>query len=148
MGRGGFSLISVLVALAIIGIVYAITAPRLSSLLPKARLEGAARNLASEIQRARFRAIAEGVAYRVSFDAGARTFRVCRESTAGTGVFDACDAAKPIDDAGSIQVAVTSPTTRFNSRGATEQTTVVTLTARGGEIRQVGTRSGGNVYVQ
>lgn len=148
MGRDGFTLLSLLAALAIIGIVFVIGAPRLATLMPKARLEGAARNLATEIQRARFRAIAESVGYRVAFDAGARTFQVCRETAAGNGVFTVCDSAKPVDDANAIQLAATSANTRFNPRGVTEQTTVVTLTARGGEIRRVGTRTSGNVYVQ
>lgn len=148
MGRDGFSLLSLLATLAIIGIVLVIGAPRLSALMPKARLEGAARNLATEIQRARFRAIAEGFRYQVSFDPGARTFQVCRETAAGSGTYSVCDAAKQVDDANAIAIAATSANTRFNPRGVTEQTTVVTLTARGNEVRRVGTRTSGNVYVQ
>lgn len=148
MGRGGFSLISLLATLAIVGVVLLIAAPRLAALMPKARLEGAARNLATEIQRARFRAIAEGVAYRVTFDAGARTFRVCHETSSGSSVFTACDATKPIDDANAITLAVSSATAEFSPRGVTTQNTVATLRASGGGIRRVGTRTSGGVYVE
>ena len=148
MRRAGFSVMEVLVVMAILAVVATITWPRLSSLSPKARLDGAARNLAAEIQRARFRSIAEGSRYRVALDAGARSYRVCREPVAGSGNFTACDTARPIDETGSIAIA-TAPaaTTTFNSRGACETAIQVTLTAPTGEIRRVGMRLSGNVYV-
>lgn len=148
MARGGFSLISLVVALAIIALLYTIAVPRLSSLMPKARLDGVARLLATELQRARFRSIAEGVDVRVTVDTLARTYRLCRETAAGSSVFTDCEGVKAIDDANAIAVAATAATTTFNARGVCEQPTVLTLTARGGEIRRVGARSSGHVYVQ
>ena len=136
-----------LIVVVIVAAVTVIAWPRLSSLMPKARLDGAARSIAAEIRRARFRSISEGSRYRVTFDAGARTFRVCKEPVANSGNFTTCDAARAIDEAGSIAIAATSATTTFNARGICEQTTQVTLTAQGGEIRRIGTRSSGNVYV-
>ena len=136
------------VVVAIVAAIAAFAWPRLSSLMPKARLDGAARNLAAEIHRTRFRAIAETSRYRVTFDTGAKTYTVCREPVASSGNFTACDAAKKIDDAGSITIAATPTTaTTFSARGTCEQPTQVTLTASGGEVRRVGTRSSGNVYV-
>lgn len=148
MTRGGFTLVSLVVALAIIGIIYTIAVPGLSSLMPKARLDGVARMVATELQRARFRSIAEGVDVRVTFDIANRTYRLCRETSAGSNVFTTCEGTKAIDDANSIAVAATAATTTFNARGTCEQPTVLTLTARGGEIRRVGARSTGDVYVQ
>ena len=137
-----------LVVLTILSIVAAITWPRLSGLAPKARLDGAARSLAAEIQRARFRSIAEGSRYRVALDAGARSYRVCREPVSGSGNFTACDAAHPIDETGSIAIAsAPAAAVIFNARGACDPAILVTLTASTGEVRRVGMRRSGNVYV-
>lgn len=148
MRRAGFSVMELLVVLTILAIVTTIAWPRLAGLSPKARLDGAARSLAAEIQRARFRSIAEGSRYRVTIDTGARTVRVCREPVSGSGNFTACDGARAIDDAGSIAVAATpSANATFNSRGICESPIQLTLTAQTGEVRRVGLRSSGNVYV-
>ena len=137
-----------LVVLTILAIVAVIAWPRLAALSPKARLDGAARNLAAEIQRARFRSIAEGSRYRITLDAGARTYRVCREPVSGSGNFTACDSAHAIDETGSIAIAAAPAAAAiFNSRGACDPAIQVTLTASTGEIRRVGMRRSGNVYV-
>lgn len=148
MNRGGFTLVSLVVALAIIALIYTIAVPGLSSLMPKARLDGVARLIATELQRARFRSIAEGVDVRVTFDTAARTYRLCGETLAGSNTFTNCEGIKSIDDANAIAIAATATTTTFNARGGCEQPTVLTLTARGGEVRRVGARASGQVYVQ
>ena len=137
-----------LVVMAILAVIATVTWPRLAGLAPKARLDGAARNLAAEIQRARFRSIAEGSRYRIALDTGARSYRVCREPVAGSGNFTACDTAHAIDETGSIAIAATpAAATIFNARGACDPAIQVTLTASSGEVRRVGMRRSGNVYV-
>jgi Tfp pilus assembly protein FimT len=137
-----------LVVVAILVVALAVAWPRLAALSPKARLDGAARNLAAEIQRARFRSIADGSRYRVTVNTGARSYQVCREPVSGSGNFTACDTARVIDETGSIAIA-TAPAAAatFNARGSCDPAIQVTLTAVTGEVRRVGMRRSGNVYV-
>ncbi|MBM3114682.1 GspH/FimT family pseudopilin [Jeongeupia naejangsanensis] len=55
--ESGFSLIELMIVIALIGIVLSIAAPSLSGLIQQKRLGGAAENLASDLQYARSEAI-------------------------------------------------------------------------------------------
>jgi type II secretory pathway pseudopilin PulG len=73
---GGHTLAETAVALAVGGLVAALALPSLGGLRERAEVHGAARELASQLRRARSRAVAEGRSLALVFDHDARGWRV------------------------------------------------------------------------
>src|SRR3990172_12753975 len=67
----GFSLVELLITLALIGIVGAIAIPSIMQQLPKFNMRGASRDITAKLMMARLRAIQENKEYGVTFTAGA-----------------------------------------------------------------------------
>jgi prepilin-type N-terminal cleavage/methylation domain-containing protein len=65
--HSGFTLIELMVAIGIVGLLSAITVPNLISWLPKYRVGSAARNVISAVEFARLRAIRENSPVDVNF---------------------------------------------------------------------------------
>jgi type IV fimbrial biogenesis protein FimT len=63
----GFSLIELIVVITIIAIAVGITIPVYSSMKPKLRLNGAARQMQGDLMRARMQAISQNNEFRLSF---------------------------------------------------------------------------------
>jgi prepilin-type N-terminal cleavage/methylation domain-containing protein len=79
---GGFSLVELLVVMAIIAIMAAIAGPRLVQQLPKWHMKGTARDVAAKLMMARLRAIQENNQYGVEFNLGAiDTYKLVKESS-------------------------------------------------------------------
>lgn len=145
----GFSLIEVLVVITIGGILLTIAWVRMSTLVPIYRLEGAARGLATEIQKAHGRAVAEGKCIRVTINPGAKTYQVEPSPNSVCSGYVA-ETARKVDDTDSIAVAVTNNPV-FQSRGTLVAGTgsQITLTNSAGDARSVFVQEpSGRVYVQ
>ena len=147
----GFSAIELLVVIALATILLAVAWARMSTLVPIYRLEGAARDLAAELQKARGRAIAEGKCATVAIDVSAKTYQfqsspnsTCSGFTAVSG-----EGARRIDDANSLTVAFASGANPvFDTRGAVPTTAVITLTNSANAVRTIFVQSTGLVRVQ
>lgn len=157
-GEKGFSLIEMVVVIVIAGVLVGIVWLRLAYLAPRYRLEGAARDLAAEIQKARGRAIAEGKCIRVSFSTTNKTYSV--DTAAGgascAGATFTSGTALKIEDSGSIAIDNGSggaPVSAiFNPRGGSEGTggafPTIRLSDNLGDARLVLVNSAGRVSVQ
>ncbi|MGR0480906.1 MAG: GspH/FimT family pseudopilin [Candidatus Electronema sp. V4] len=66
--KAGFSFVELMVVIAMIGVLSAIAAPGVLRSLPEKRLKNAARNLYSDMQRARLQAVKENKKVRVRFE--------------------------------------------------------------------------------
>jgi type IV fimbrial biogenesis protein FimT len=72
--KAGFSLAELMVVIALIGALSAIALPSLLGNLPEKRLKNAARNLYSDMQRARLQAVKENNSVTVTFNTNAKTY--------------------------------------------------------------------------
>lgn len=118
---GGFTLTEILVAMAIMSILAAIAVPNWSTLLPNYALNGAARQVQSELHKLKSRAVAENTNFRLIFSTTSYTIeRYSGSSYAATGE------SRPLPDG--ITLAGTSDTTLgFTSRGTSIDSTDKTL---------------------
>jgi len=77
-GNEGFSLIEMMVTVAIIAVMVAVAIPSVLAWMPAANLKDTAFDIKSAMIRARSSAVNEGIEYRVLFDTTAQTYRVDR----------------------------------------------------------------------
>ena len=77
----GFSMIELIVALAVMGIVAAIALPNWNSLLPSYALNNSTRQVQSELHNIKMRAAAENVGFQFAYLQGASGYAIQRDST-------------------------------------------------------------------
>ena len=79
-GSRGFTLLELLVVLAIASLLVAVVPPVVSAVVPGVRLEGAARELAVDLREARNRAVTFNSVIAVTFSFNPATYRIDGES--------------------------------------------------------------------
>ncbi len=126
VGRaGGFTFVEILVALGIIGILAAIAIPNWSTLLPNYALNSAARQVQSELQKAKSRAVSENAKYQLVFSTTDYSYSIQRDACTGSS-WQSTGENKPLPDG--ITLAGTSDTTLgFTCRGTSSDTTNKTV---------------------
>ncbi|RMF85965.1 MAG: type II secretion system protein GspH [Nitrospinota bacterium] len=82
--ESAFTTNELLVVLIIVGLLAVFTTPSLSRWLSHFNLNSAARDIASELQLARLKAIAQNTPFRISFDTQNKSYQVEREVSPGT----------------------------------------------------------------
>lgn len=140
--RHGFTLVEILAALTILGILLAIAAPRFSGMLDSNRVEQAIGGLTADISLARVRAIRENQETVVKIDASRYIVYVAN----GGGA--ASDTLKKVRLSDNYQgVTLTAATIRFNSRGMLKDAQSATIVAtHGTNTRRLSITGLGRVY--
>lgn len=82
----GYSLMELLVVVAIVGIVALITVPALLQLMPQYRIRSAAGETAAAIRMIRSQAVAQRTPWRIQFDLGKNRYRYWRLATPGANM--------------------------------------------------------------
>jgi type IV fimbrial biogenesis protein FimT len=133
--RRGFSLAEILVAIGIFAILAAIATPQFIAFRPKNRLNGAARQIYSELMWARSKAVNDNSSYVVTFPTN-QTMQIAGSATKTVNI------QTQYSD---VTLTSTASTITFSSRGTTDVAPTITLTNPGGTksvtIRITGTAS-------
>jgi Tfp pilus assembly protein FimT len=125
-------------AISILGILIAIGMPAFTRTLPGLRLSDAARQVATELQHVRMKAIAQGITQQISFSTSSYTLQRCN---------GACT-----NDSGAIALpegitAIASATPQFQPRGTVTTASTITL-SNGTQQKFVCVRTIGRVNIQ
>ena len=134
-GADGFTLIELLTAMGVAATLMAIAVPQFMSLLPTINLSSAARQVATDLQFARVKAISQSVRYRLSFVGaipGATTYVVQND---GSGAFTT--ETGPFALPPGISVSALTATSVFQPRGTVNTTSTMTLQNGNGQTRTV-----------
>lgn len=89
-GTEGLTLIELIVVMCILGVMVLISIPNIGRWLPRYRLRGAVRDVASAMQLARLGAIKENREWAIVFDANAQTYRILSDD-GGDGAWGTAD---------------------------------------------------------
>ena len=81
-GERGFSLIEVIVVVALVGLLAAVGVPSMQDWLDRYKVRTAAEQLASLIQLQRMRAVSQNTDFSIDFDANAGTYTLYQGNTA------------------------------------------------------------------
>jgi prepilin-type N-terminal cleavage/methylation domain-containing protein len=148
----GFTVIEMVVVLSMLAVVAGTAYPRLVDLVGATRIDADTRAVAAELQRARFRAIAENGRVRVAFSS-TNVFTTCRESGPSTNVFNADCVSRKVDDAGWIAASAEGDTSSlpspitFDNRGLAGAPAILRLHPRSGTDRLIRVAATGFVSV-
>ncbi len=91
-GRG-FTTTELMVVVAIMGLITVVSVPTYRSMLPAVRVNAAARELATQMQWTRMRAVAKRANYQVQFDTTNHTVTICTDQNANGSI--TCTAGDP-----------------------------------------------------
>jgi type IV fimbrial biogenesis protein FimT len=131
----GFSTLELLASVTLMGIIAAIALPSWRNLFPNYSLNGSIRQIQSELHHLKMRAVAENVAFELTYQIGANQYTISRDSQ--------ILATKPLADGTSITKA---GTITFSPRG-TAGGNRVRLTSSDGSCRQVVVSATGRIRV-
>jgi prepilin-type N-terminal cleavage/methylation domain-containing protein len=136
--NGGFTLIELLATIGVASILMAIAIPRFFSTLPGLRLTDAARQVATDLQQIRMKAIAQNIPYQISFSTSTYVMQKCN----GTCTNDGGNIALP---QGITVTASTAP--QFQPRGTAAAAATITL-SNGSSSTLVCVKTVGRVNIQ
>ena len=133
--RRAFTLAEILIAVAVFGILAATAVPQFIAFRPKSRLNGAARQVYSELMWARSKAVNENSAYVVTFPTN-QTIQITGSTTKTVSIQS---------EYSDVTLTSSASTITFSSRGTADVAPTITLTNSGGTktvtVRITGTAS-------
>jgi prepilin-type N-terminal cleavage/methylation domain-containing protein len=138
LNSAGFTLGEMMAGISILGILVAIGMPAFTRTLPGLRLTDAARQVATELQQMRMRAVSRGIPQQITFSSSSYVLQHCN----GACVNQSGNIGLP---EGITATASTAP--RFEPRGTVATAAAVTL-SNGAKQKYVCVRTIGRVNVQ
>jgi prepilin-type N-terminal cleavage/methylation domain-containing protein len=134
----GFTLIELMAAIGVASILMAIAIPSFLSTLPSLRLTDAARQVATDLQQIRMKAIAQNIPYQITFSTSTYVLQKCN----GSCTNDSGNIALP---EGITVTASTAP--QFQPRGTAAAAATITL-SNGSSSTRVCVKTVGRVNIQ
>lgn len=118
----GFTVAEMLIAVVIFGVLVAIAVPQFIAFRPTSRLNGAARQVYSELMWARSKAVSENSAYVVTFPTN-QTMQISGSMTKTVSIQN---------EYSDVTLTSSASTITFSSRGTADVAPTITLTNSGG----------------
>jgi type IV fimbrial biogenesis protein FimT len=149
--RHGFTLLELICALGVLSVLFAISLPRVSALVPALLVDRAAWQLVSELQLARLKAVNRNTRVRTIVELGAARYRIESESE---GRFEPEGAERPLpagvtfDASTSTRVSGGTISITYAARGQTSDNATIALSGASGASRRIVVSGAGRVRVQ
>ncbi len=137
--KSGFTVLELIVAIGIAMVVLGIAVPSFMTWLPTLRLSSGARQVATDLQLARMKAISQNVKFRITFGTlPATTYQLERDSN-GNGTYDLPGELEsgPFSLPDGITVTGVSATPEFQPRGTATATSTITVQNGNSETKSV-----------
>ena len=138
LSRAGFTVAELMVTIGVMLILMAIAMPRFLATLPGLRLADAARQVATDLQQLRMKAIAQNIPYQITFSSSTYVLQQCN----GGCTNDSGNIALP---QGITATASTAP--QFQPRGTAAASATITL-SNGTAQKYVCVRTVGRIKIQ
>lgn len=139
-----FSTTELMVALLLVALLATISVPHLGRWLSVIKVNAAARNLASELQLGRMRAISENIRYRITFDTAANAYQVQKDVA---GEWQDVNPIKPLPAGIDLETATTNPIF-FQTLGTVAAGSTITLRNMQDQRRRITISRSGRVNVK
>jgi type IV fimbrial biogenesis protein FimT len=131
--QAGFTLVEITVTIGVMAVLLAVSLPNLLAILNELRLSDGARQLASELQLARMKAISQHTKYRISFGSYPATTYSFEKHDGTAFALEAGPVALPEG----VTVTTVSPSvSEFQSGGTVNTTSTITL-SNGSATKQI-----------
>ena len=149
----GFTLVELIVVITVASVVMTMTWGSLPKLMAHYRLDGAARKLMADAQKARFRAIAERKCFQMKFDNPVPVGSYEVRTDAGaigncvTAAYGSVDSARRVDPTGNGLTVASTANPIFDTRGTVNTISTITLTNAYGATRQVRIEATGRIRI-
>jgi type IV fimbrial biogenesis protein FimT len=129
----GFTVVDLVIGVAVIAILAAVAVPNLQPLMAKYRLNGAAREVMGDLMAARMKAVSRHRMVKVFFTAS-QQYQICDDAN-GDGTVDNCEGSAQVRalqaNYGGVSVSATTDPT-FTAKGTASGTSTITLTNTSG----------------
>jgi type II secretion system protein H len=149
----GFTLVELLVVLAMIGIMSGLAVPSVKEWFTDYRVRKASRQVVTDLQYAKMRAVSEGVQFKVSFNNSARSYTLQRgNASAGSSTWVQVDATRQLAAEGTpyyaqgVSLTASNSDVTFSPVGTASPATSIALSA-GTKARTVTTLLTGRIRV-
>lgn len=154
----GFTLMELMVTIAIISILSMIAIPNIIAWVPKFRLGGASRDVLSILKKTRLRAVKDNTNCVLMFDTGNARYTAFLDdgggtpANAGNGVLDGGERVL-VQETLAVGVDITATTlpgdqALFNTQGIASSAGIITLTDTRGNVRQIALELAGGSRIQ
>ncbi len=146
--QSGFTLIEMMIVLAIMAIFAGIAIPNYLAYLPKSRLNGAARQVMGDLMLARMQAVSQNCDVAVTFASGNPEYEIWTDSN-NDGIKDSGEVTTKNIHPNYYDVSISSTNNiKFSSRGTANPFGTIDLINTAGLTKKVNVRITGSVKIE